>query len=84
MRQACFLLRGLAAVQMDVSELIERYPRLYHATHMDAWPGIAAHGLLSTSALLDLFEIHGSRRFAIEAFGAQSPSSSSIPCSAEL
>lgn len=34
--------------------------------HAEAWPGIKKHGLLSTSALLDLFEIKGSKRRAIE------------------
>ena len=31
-----------------------------------SWPSIQRHGLLSTSALLDLFEIHGKERFEIE------------------
>jgi hypothetical protein len=31
-----------------------------------AWPSIQAHGLLSTTALLDLFEINGDLRRAIE------------------
>jgi hypothetical protein len=34
--------------------------------HTDSWPGIAAHGLLSTSALLDLFEVSGEKRYHIE------------------
>lgn len=34
--------------------------------HQDALPGILKHGLLSTSALLDLFEIQGERRVEIE------------------
>lgn len=52
---------------MDVAELVERYPRLYHVTHADAWPSITAHGLLSTSALLDLFQIPDRERAFIEA-----------------
>lgn len=31
-----------------------------------SWPSIRNHGLLSTSALLDLFEIEGKERHAIE------------------
>jgi hypothetical protein len=31
-----------------------------------SWPNIGKHGLLSTSALLDLFEVKGPERFAIE------------------
>ncbi|WP_437911052.1 DUF7002 family protein [Sorangium sp. So ce327] len=43
-----------------------RYPRLYHMAEAGSWPGIMRHGLLSTSALLDLFEVHGPKRDAIE------------------
>jgi len=35
--------------------------------HVDSWESIKKHGLLSTTALLDLFEISGKPRFAIEA-----------------
>jgi len=51
---------------MDVQELIDHYPRLYHVGHVDAWPSIEAHSLLSTTALLDLFEISGFERDLIE------------------
>lgn len=47
-------------------ELIEYYPRLYHMAEDGTWESIKAKGLLSTSALLDLFEVHGSERFDIE------------------
>ncbi len=52
---------------MNVDELISTFPRLYHMAHVKAWPGIKRHGLLSTSALLDLFEVRGSSREALEA-----------------
>ena len=52
---------------MDVDDLIKRYPRLYHMAEAGSWPSIRRHGLLSTSALLDLFEVDGDRRRAIEA-----------------
>jgi hypothetical protein len=42
------------------------YPRLYHMSHEGAWPSIERIGLLSTTALLDLFEVTGSRRYALE------------------
>ncbi len=51
---------------MDIERLIRRYPRLYHMAHDGSWPSIQQHGLLSTTALLDLFEIGGDRRVAIE------------------
>lgn len=47
-------------------EFVRRYPRLYHMAEAGSWPSIARHGLLSTSALLDLFEIRGLEREAIE------------------
>lgn len=43
-----------------------RYPRLYHMAESGSWPKIREHGLLSTAALLDLFEIDGMRRHRIE------------------
>ena len=52
---------------MNVEELIRTFPRLYHMAHVNAWPGIKRHGLLSTSALLDLFEVSGPGREALEA-----------------
>lgn len=61
---------------MDTAELIDTYPRLYHMAHAGAWPGIQKHGLLSTSALLDLFEINGAQRARIEA--ARRPDSVTI------
>ncbi len=42
---------------ITAEELIERYPVLYHMAAYGSWPSIKKHGLLSTSALLDLFEI---------------------------
>lgn len=41
------------------------YPRLYHMAEAGVWPSIQRHGLLSTVALLDLFEINDDRRRAI-------------------
>jgi hypothetical protein len=48
-------------------ELARVYPRLYHMADAESWPSIRKHGLLSTSALLDLFEIDGKERTQIEA-----------------
>lgn len=47
-------------------ELAQLYPRLYHMAEADSWTSIAKYGLLSTSALLDLFEIKGEERENIE------------------
>jgi hypothetical protein len=51
---------------MDVAELVATYPRLFHMAESGAWAGIQRHGLLSTSALLDLFEVDGELRVALE------------------
>jgi hypothetical protein len=45
----------------------ERFPRLFHMAEAGSWPSIHRHGLLSTSALLDLFEVRGEQRKALEA-----------------
>lgn len=47
--------------------LAARFPRLFHMAEAGSWPSIQRHGLLSTSALLDLFEVKGARREALEA-----------------
>lgn len=47
-------------------EFVLRYPKLYHMAESGSWPSIRRHGLLSTSALLDLFEIRDERRATIE------------------
>jgi hypothetical protein len=52
---------------MDRDELIERFPRVFHLTEAGAWTSIQRHGLLSTSALLDLFKVAEPSRSQIEA-----------------
>jgi hypothetical protein len=52
---------------MDTELLITTFPRLYHMADHNAWPSVQKHGLLSTSALLDLFEISGAARERLEA-----------------
>lgn len=47
-------------------EIIARYPVLFHMAELNSWPSIQQYGLLSTSALLDLFKINDDRRQAIE------------------
>ena len=51
---------------MEFERLISRYPTLYHMAEDESWESIRKHGLLSTSALLDRFEIEDEQRFAIE------------------
>jgi hypothetical protein len=51
---------------LEVEAFIQRHPRLFHMAEAGAWPGIQRDGLLSTTALLDLFEYSGDERLAIE------------------
>lgn len=47
-------------------EIVDRYPRLYHMAELGSWDSIRQHGLLSTSALLDLYQVKGDARFVLE------------------
>ena len=47
---------------MTEAEFVTVCPYLYHMATKDSWDSISRHGLLSTEALLDLFEIAGPRR----------------------
>ena len=51
---------------MTPERFAEVYPRLYHMANAAAWPSIQRHGLLSTSALLDLYGVTGPERERIE------------------
>ena len=42
---------------MEIQELVDYYPRLYHVAEDGSWSSIQAHGLLSTASLAGLFEI---------------------------
>jgi hypothetical protein len=52
---------------ITATDLARRFPKLYHMAEAGSWPSIQEHGLLSTSALLALFEVNGDRRKALEA-----------------
>jgi hypothetical protein len=51
----------------ELSELIRDCPVLYHMAAAGSWPSIRQHGLWGTTALLDLFEVTGDARRALEA-----------------
>jgi hypothetical protein len=51
---------------MSPEELAKKHPRLFHITRPQALPLIERHGLLSTSRLLDLFELSATERCIIE------------------
>lgn len=50
----------------ELDELIANCPTLYHMAECGSWPAIAKYGLLSTSALMDLYQVGGARRAKIE------------------
>lgn len=52
---------------MTVDELLATYPRVWHMAMDGSWPSIKKHGLLSTSAMLDLYGYTGDKRHALEA-----------------
>src|SRR6202012_4863209 len=51
---------------MQTELFVKTYPVLFHMAHHESLPSIRKHGLLCTSALLDLFEIRGTERLKIE------------------
>jgi len=53
-------------VGISTTQLAGIYPRLYHMAEEGTWDSIRTNGLLSTSALLDFYEIEGQERLAIE------------------
>lgn len=52
--------------QHELGHFVRQNPRLYHFAEPGAWQGIMRNGLLSTSALLDLYGVEGTRRFRLE------------------
>lgn len=51
---------------MTEEDLIKHYPRLYHMAEDASWESIRQHGLLSTTALLDLYGFKGEKRRKLE------------------
>ena len=60
----------------ELEDLISNCPTLYHMAERGSWPAIERYGLLSTSALMDLYQIDSMRRAQIEL--AHRPKSISI------
>lgn len=51
---------------MEKQKLVELYPRLYHMAERGTWESIKDRGLLSASAVLDLFGVTGKDRAKYE------------------
>jgi hypothetical protein len=60
-------------VGVTSEEFCEFYPLLYHMAWAGSWPTIEMFGLLSTSALLDVYEVAGDKRARIESMHRSSP-----------
>jgi hypothetical protein len=56
----------VSAKRLTPDEIAQRWPRLFHMAERGSWPSIRQHGLLSTTALLDLFGIQGESRRSLE------------------
>lgn len=50
----------------ELAHLLQTCPTLFHMAERGAWPSIARHGLLSTTALLDRHGLAGDARKSIE------------------
>jgi hypothetical protein len=51
---------------ISLAQLEQFYPRVYHMAEENTWESIKKHGLLSTTALLDMYKIKGDLRHSIE------------------
>lgn len=51
---------------MTIDEFVAEYPELYHMAERNSWASMQEHGLLSVTAILDLFKYDGAKRNAIE------------------
>ncbi len=65
-RLQCDHALGSFKVPICRDEFEEAYPTLFHVSLAQNIGQVMRHGLLSTSALLDLCDVHGEERFAIE------------------
>jgi hypothetical protein len=57
----------------EVAELLADCPTLFHMAEAGSWNSICERGLLSTTALLDLYQVTGDKRFQIESLRRANP-----------
>jgi hypothetical protein len=50
---------------MHIEQLVIAHPRLYHMAEADTWDSIQQRGLLSTAAIVDLYDLSGEEREVI-------------------
>ena len=51
---------------ITIDQLVDLYPAVYHMAEREALPQIERHGLLSTTAALDLFDVDENERRRLE------------------
>jgi hypothetical protein len=56
----------VTVVGITETQFAQIYPRLFHMAEDGTWESVRRNGLLSTSALLDMYEVEGTDRAAIE------------------
>lgn len=56
----------VGSLPVEAEEFVRRYPEVWHLAEVGSMPSIHDHGLLSTSALLDLHRVTGPDRVAAE------------------
>lgn len=78
MRCSLIAERGAEGYIVLEADLITLYPRLFHMAEDGSWPSIQKHGLLSTSRLLELFQVKGAERNRLES--QRRPQSVTITC----
>jgi hypothetical protein len=52
--------------EQELTEFLQKSPKFYHMAEFESWPSIKARGLLSTTAILDLYGVDGEERRTIE------------------
>jgi hypothetical protein len=60
-------------VTLTPAALVHRFPRVYHMAEPGSFDSLCRTGLLSTSALLDLFEVPVESRAQVEANAGPAP-----------
>jgi hypothetical protein len=53
-------------IKLELEEFLNNCPKLFHMAEQGSWPSIKERGLLSTTAILDLYKVSGDAREDIE------------------
>jgi hypothetical protein len=58
--------QAVLVTSQELEEFLQNSPKLYHMAEFDSWSSIRDRGLLSTTAILDLYGVQGAERRQIE------------------